>query len=171
MLTSQSQINPSPQNSIKKTIGDNNRLDSVHGSALIVAHLVKGFRLLPAMTLVSYPDGIEPLLVKSISSVARILNHSHEKVLSVPALKELMHRNGLNTRFLWILLTKVTLKKSRSLLMSAIMIRIMKRYVFSKVALRCRVDSHYVAYKSESLMETISIFVNAILKNKFAKYK
>jgi len=40
-----------------------------------------------------------------------------------------MHRKGLNLRFLWPLLTKLTNKKARDLVMIAIMLRIMKKVV------------------------------------------
>jgi len=45
-----------------------------------------------------------------------------------------MHRKGLNMRFLWLLLAKVTLKKSRELVLISLMLRVMRRVVFSKVA-------------------------------------
>ena len=61
--------------------------------------------------------------------VANLLNTQHEKCLNIGALKELMHRCGLNIRFLWLLMPKVKLKKSRELLMVAILIRIMRRIV------------------------------------------
>jgi hypothetical protein len=53
--------------------------------------------------------------------------------MNVVVLKELMHQHGLNLRFLWILLTKVTLKKARELIMIAILMRVIKRVVCSKL--------------------------------------
>jgi len=41
-----------------------------------------------------------------------------------------MHRKGLNLRFLWLLLAKLTNKKARDLVMISIMLRIMKKVVF-----------------------------------------
>jgi len=54
--------------------------------------------------------------------------------LNVKALKELLHQKGLNLRFLWLLLPKLTLRKARELVMIALMLRVMKKVVFSKAA-------------------------------------
>ena len=56
-----------------------------------------------------------------------------DRVTNIDALKDLMHRKGLNLRFLWILLTKVKLKHSRDLIMIAIIIRTMRRIVNEEV--------------------------------------
>ena len=56
-----------------------------------------------------------------------------DRVTNIDALKDLMHRKGLNLRFLWILLTKVKLKHSRDLIMIAILIRTMRRIVNEEV--------------------------------------
>jgi hypothetical protein len=54
-------------------------------------------------------------------------------VLNIASLKELMHRKGLNIRFLWLLLPKLTLRKARDLVMISIIIRVMKKVVYKKV--------------------------------------
>ena len=44
----------------------------------------------------------------SLDQVAKIMESS-DRVNNIDALKCLMHRKGLNVRFLWVLLTKVKL--------------------------------------------------------------
>jgi hypothetical protein len=139
----------------------------------VSAHLERGFKLLPAATMVSYPQGVECVFKTALDSVAKLLNSNHERVPNVAALKELMHRKGLNMRFLWLLMTKVTLKKARALIMVSLLLRVVKKSVYEKIAQKCRIDSgpFYNASKSDSVFETVAMFVNALLKNKFAKYK
>ena len=45
----------------------------------------------------------------SLDHVAKIMETS-DRVSNIEALKNLMHRKGLNLRFLWVLLTKLKLK-------------------------------------------------------------
>ena len=52
---------------------------------------------------------------------------------NIGTLKSLMHRKGLNLRFLWVLLTKVKLKHSRELIMAAILMRTMRKIVNEEV--------------------------------------
>ena len=123
--------------------------------------------------MVSYPQGVECVFRAALDSVAQLLNSNHERVLNVAALKELMHRKGLNMRFLWLLLAKVSLKKARALVLVALLLRVVKKCVCEKVAQKCRIDSgpFYNASKSDSVYEAVALFVNALLKNKFAKYR
>lgn len=44
-------------------------------------------------------------------------------------------------RFLWLLLPKLTLRKARDLVMISIIIRVMKKVVFKKVAQKCRQET------------------------------
>lgn len=70
----------------------------------------------------------------SLEHVAKILDTS-DRVSNVEALKSLMHRKGLNLRFLWVLLTKVKLKFARDLVMAAILVRTMRRIVNEEIKL------------------------------------
>ena len=70
----------------------------------------------------------------SLEQVAKILETS-DRVLNIDALKHLMHRKGLNMRFLWVLLTKVRLKQARDVIMAAILVRCMRRIVNEEVKL------------------------------------
>lgn len=100
-------------------------------------------------------------------------------------MKEFLHRHGLNIRFLWLLLPKLSLKKSRDLVMICIVLRIMKKIVSSKVVSKCKNETSnivmpsvpaekrisYNAANMDSMKESLAMFMNALLKNKFAKYK
>ncbi len=69
--------------------------------------------------------------------------------------------------------------------MLCIMLRVMKKVVFGRVALKCRNDlssivmpsappdkrQSYNAANQDTMKESVCMFLNAILKNKFAKYK
>ena len=56
-----------------------------------------------------------------------------DRVTNISSLKQLLHRKGLNVRFLWVLLTKVKLRQSRDLIMIAILIRVMRRVINEEV--------------------------------------
>lgn len=43
-----------------------------------------------------------------MEEVAKTLEQNYDRFTNVKALKELMHRHGLNMRFMWILLTKLS---------------------------------------------------------------
>lgn len=68
----------------------------------------------------------------SLEQVAKILDTS-DRVSNIDALKDLMHRKGLNLRFMWVLLTKVKLNRSRELIMVAILLRTMRKVVNEEV--------------------------------------
>lgn len=70
----------------------------------------------------------------SLDHVAKILETS-DRISNIDALKSLMHRKGLNLRFMWILLTKLKLKSARDLVMAAILVRIMRKIVNEEVKL------------------------------------
>lgn len=85
-----------------------------------------------------------------------------------------MHMKGLNMRFLWLILPKLTLKKARELVMISIMLRVMKGVVCHKTQQKClqMIDvPFYNASSADQVKESIAMFANAVLKNKFAKYK
>lgn len=85
---------------------------------------------MPSLTHHNYPQGIEATFSACIINIVSILEDNSEKYYNQKCLKELMHRKGLNIRFLWILLAKLTNKKARDLVMISIMLRIMKKVVF-----------------------------------------
>ncbi len=64
----------------------------------------------------------------ALDQVAKIMETS-DRVTNIDTLKSLMHRKGLNMRFLWVLLTKVKLKQSRDIIMAAILVRTMRRII------------------------------------------
>ena len=68
----------------------------------------------------------------SLEQVAKILDSS-DRVTNIETLKTLMHRKGLNLRFLWVLLSKVKLKQARDMIMCAILVRTMRKIVNEEV--------------------------------------
>ena len=64
--------------------------------------------------------------------MAKILDSS-DRVPNIETLKTLMHRKGLNMRFLWVLLAKVKLKQARDMIMCAILVRTMRKIVHEEV--------------------------------------
>jgi hypothetical protein len=101
------------------------------------------------------------------------------------ALKELMHRKGLNMRFTWILLTKVKLIFARDLIMIDILCRTMRKIVNEETKLKSNsqnlpgtkgfgtenTTNHFIGNNHDSYKETVCFYINAILKNKFCKYR
>jgi hypothetical protein len=73
----------------------------------------------------------------SLDSVAGILDQS-DRISNMYALKELMHRKGLNLRFLWVLLGKVKLQQSRDLIMASILCRTMRRIVNEEAKIKSK---------------------------------
>ena len=74
----------------------------------------------------------------SINQVAKIINNS-DKIFCIAALKELMHRKGLNLRFMWLVLTKVQLQFGRELIMIAILVRVMRKVINEEVKIKSRI--------------------------------
>jgi len=152
----------------------------------------------------------------SLEQVAKTLDSS-DRIVNIEALKSLMHRRGLNLRFLWVLLTKVKLKQARELVMTAILVRVMRRIVNEEVKIGSSIrkpasaipivqssansqsffrrSSHqksalesqqytvragqvfdanpefYQGNRSQLYRECLTLFSNAVMKNKYAKYK
>ena len=109
-----------------------NRDELIHNNVVVSASFTRGFKVLFSLTQHTYPNGIDTMFVLSIEQVAKIMETS-DRVTNIDALKDLLHRKGLNLRFLWVLLTKVKLKHSRDLIMIAILIRTMRRIVNEEV--------------------------------------
>ena len=113
-----------------------------------------------------------------------------DKIYNISAFKDLMHRKGLNMRFAWLLLCKVKLNFSRDIIMIDLLVRTMRKIVNEEVKLKThneqRVNpsqvlsplkaplngaSFFVANQLDQYKETLCFFMNAILKNKFCKYR
>ena len=78
---------------------------------------------------------LEAIFMQSISKVARILEDT-DTISSVTALKELLHRKGLNLRFEWLLLVKLRNGFSRELVMIHLLVRIMKKIICEEVKIK-----------------------------------
>ena len=111
---------------------EQNRDEMVYGNVVVSAVYTKGFKILYSMTQHTYANGIDTMFQLSLDQVAKIMETS-DRVLNIDTLKSLMHRKGLNLRFLWVLLTKVKLKQSRDLIMVAILVRTMRRIINEEV--------------------------------------
>jgi hypothetical protein len=109
-----------------------NKDDCIHGNVVVAAVYKGGFKVLSSLSQHSYANGIETMFQLSLEHVAKILDSS-DRVSNMDALKDLMHRKGLNLRFLWALLTKVKLKMSRDLIMASILIRTMRKIINEEV--------------------------------------
>ena len=119
----------------KKTVmkrSEAGRDELIHNNVVVSAVFTRGFKVLFSLTQHTYANGIDTMFYLSLDQVAKVLETS-DRVTNINALKELLHRKGLNMRFLWVLLTKVKLKQSRDLIMIAILIRVMRRIVNEEV--------------------------------------
>ena len=108
--------------------------EMIYGNMVVSATLTKGFKVQYSLTQRTYANGIDSMFQLSLNHIASILDNS-DRVSNIDALKSLMHRKGLNLRFLWVLLTKVRLKFSRDLVMVAILVRTMRRIVNEEIKL------------------------------------
>ena len=88
---------------------ETNRDEMIYGSVVISATLTKGFKVQYSLTQHTYANGIDTMFQLSLDHVAKILETS-DRISNIDALKSLMHRKGLNLRFMWVLLTKLKLK-------------------------------------------------------------
>jgi hypothetical protein len=127
------------------------------------------------------------MLDMSLNQVAKILDYS-DKINNIAALKDLMHRKGLNMRFGWLLLSKVKLIFSRELIMIDLLCRVMRKVINEEIKLKTQhlptthatskigsglspKEPFFLGNQLDSYKETVVFFVNAILKNKFCKYR
>ena len=202
-----------------------NKEDLIYGNVVVSAVYKRGFKVLFSLTQHSYANGIETMFQLSLEHVAKILDSS-DRVTNLDALKDLMHRKGLNIRFLWILLTKVKLKQSRDMIMAAILIRTMRKIVNEEVKIGSCIKKqtspipfvqassgvqsgasnffgrssnsksassqpfqnpskltaragqvqapepdHYQGNRTQLFRECLTLYANAVMKNKFAKHK
>jgi hypothetical protein len=82
--------------------------DIIYGNCLFAGVYMPGFKIQMSMSQHTYSSGIEAMFQMQLDSIAKIMENS-DKIYSITAFKELMHRKGLNLRFSWILLGKVKL--------------------------------------------------------------
>lgn len=81
----------------------------INGPVLIAAyHSNKDFKLQYSMNNHNFSTNIEALFSASVDQVVKIIESS-DNIYNVDTLKELLHRKGLNMRFLWVILTKLRL--------------------------------------------------------------
>ena len=84
--------------------------------------------------------GVERLLNACLNQVAKVLDKA-DKINNVTALKDLMHRKGLNMRFAWILLCKTKLISSRDIIMIDLLCRVMKKVVNEEIKLKSQIST------------------------------
>jgi hypothetical protein len=83
--------------------------DKVYGNALMSASKYKSdFKQQYSLINHTYSTSIETIFSASIDQVVKVVDKS-DKIINSNSLKELMHRKGLNMRFLWVVLAKVRL--------------------------------------------------------------
>jgi len=70
--------------------------------------------------------------------VARVIEQS-DNIYNREALKELMHRKGLNLRFEWIVLVKLRLIQAREIVMVDILIRTMRKIINEEIKIKSKV--------------------------------
>lgn len=121
-----------------------------------------------------------------------MLDHQ-DKIFNTCSLKDLMHRKGLNMRFAWILLAKTKLQFSREIVMADILVRVVRKIVNEEIKIKLidnfsqpnnvmtqqlaalnknKASQNFQAYSHNDLFkESLVTILNALLKNKFAKYK
>ena len=96
---------------MKKESGGNE--EKIHGNILISAfNYRKDFKLKYAMNNHTISTNIETLYGACIEQVSKVLDYS-DTIFNIKNLKELLHRKGLNHRFLWAVLPKLRLNFSR----------------------------------------------------------
>lgn len=91
-----------------------------------------------------------------------------DRVNNLDALKTLMHRKGLNLRFLWVLLTKVKLKQARDLIMVSILIRVMRKIVNEEVKIGSRIKKQNgsIPFMQQTSTNSASIFNHRMSQSK-----
>jgi hypothetical protein len=161
------------------------------GNCIFAGEFINSFKLKFSISQHTYSSGIEAMLQLSIDSVAKVLDGS-DKIQNILAYKELLHRKGLNLRFSWILLARVKLQQSRDIILASILCRTMRRIVNEEAKIRSKQSlkttkmftMHNPSNGTISVerteqrkglldiyKDTLVLYVNAVVKNKFAKYK
>jgi hypothetical protein len=171
-------ISPHKDTILKKEQGSE---ETVFGNILVSAYNYrKDFKLKYSMNNHTISTNIETLYGACIEQVSKVLDMS-DTIFTSASLKDLLHRKGLNHRFLWALLPKLKLKFSRELVMISILVRVIRRVVNEEIKLKSRVvhqsaskdeiDEYFVGNNSDSFKETLMYVMNSVLKRKFLKYK
>lgn len=109
------------------------------GNALVVAHnSATEFKLKYALINHTYSASVEQIYMQVISQVVRVLEDT-DAISNIQALKDLLHRKGLNLRFEWLLLSKVKSNFHRELIMIHILVRTMKKIINEEVKIKAQV--------------------------------
>lgn len=112
---------------------------AVRGNALVVAHNSSSeMKLKYPLISMSYSCSIEQIYIQTVHQVAKVLEDS-DSIFSIQALKDLLHRKGLNLRFQWLLLAKVKGTFHRELIMIHILVRAMKKIINEEVKIKAQV--------------------------------
>jgi len=163
----------------------------LNGTCVFAGNYTNGFKLQFSLSNHTYSSGIESMFQLAINSVASVLDSS-DKIHNMQAYKELLHRKGLNMRFSWVLLARVKLQHSRDIILVSILCRTMRRILNEEAKIRQKqgfkrtkmftmpnsvtgtvsVEKHEQKKSPlEVYKEILALYVNAVVKNKFAKYK
>lgn len=122
------------------------KLDSVFenkiaGNVLVSAYnYKKDFKVQYSMINHTYSSNIETLFSVSVEQVVKIIEQS-DNVYNSQTLKELLHRKGLNIRFLWIILSKLRMNFFRDMVMIDILLRVMRKIVNEEVKIKSKVQN------------------------------
>lgn len=87
----------------------------------------------------TYSTSIENLFSASVDQVAKIIEQS-DNIYNISALKELLHRKGLNMRFEWIILAKLRVHQCRELVMIDILLRTMRKVVNEEIKIKSKIQ-------------------------------
>lgn len=118
-----------------KDIGGSKEPEARGNAVLIAQNSATEFKLKYALIGHQHDDPLELVFVQSIQKIVKTLEDT-DSVFSAQALKELMHRKGLNLRFQWILLAKIRSQPHRELLMIHILVRCMKKIIAEETKLK-----------------------------------
>lgn len=136
------------------------------------------------------------MLQLSLDSIARVLDQA-DRIHNMCAYKELLHRKGINMRLSWVLLSKVKLQASRDIIMASILCRTMRRVINEEAKIKFQINKKLtLKYAGSSnanptmtpttgqtttpveqrclldvYKDILVLYVNAVVKNKFAKQK
>lgn len=88
----------------------------------------------------TYSSNIESFFSVSIEQVVKIIEKS-DNVYNSQTIKELLHRKGLNMRFLWFILTKLRMNFYRDMIMIEILLRVMRKIINEEVKLKSKVQN------------------------------
>jgi hypothetical protein len=121
--------------------------DKINGNVLVAAYnFKKEFKVKYSLAAIFSDDidlndhlkYIRSLYSASLDYVTKIIEQS-DNIYNSQSLKELMHRKGLNMRFLWIVLAKLRVNQYRDMIMIDILIRVMRRIINEEIKLKSKV--------------------------------